>query len=301
MRWQRSRGGESGCRQLDLEAVPVAWGMIVRRCGWARGLREADAYAKAAAGHGVGRDGGVVCGRDGPDDGQSEPVPVLVVCPAAVEPLEGLEEAVDVRWRDEWPGVGHRQDGLALLHPRPDLGTAVGNVVADGIGEQVDHEPFDEQRVSIEGRGFCHLIDANSEPAGLGLQAGQCRRDGGGEVDGFVSAQPAFAAGQGEQCFDQARLLIAGGEHLQGGGAPGRGRRAGVVERNLEEGALGRQGGPQLMGGVGDEVPLGLEGGFEPREEAVEGIPEFLELVFRAVEGKAFVQAGGGDPPGPCG
>ena len=46
----------------------------------------------------------------------------------------------------------------------------------------------------------------------------------------------------------------------------------GSSERDLEEGALGRQGGAQFVGGVGDEVPLGLEGGFEPREEAVEGV-----------------------------
>jgi hypothetical protein len=87
--------------------------------------------------HGVGRDGGVVCGRDGSDDGQSEPVSVLVVCPAPIEPLEGLEEAVDVRWRDGWSGVGHRQDGHAVLNPGQDLDTAVGNVVANGVGEQV--------------------------------------------------------------------------------------------------------------------------------------------------------------------
>ncbi len=113
--------------------------------------------------------------------------------------------------------------------------------------------------------------------------------------------QPAFAAGEGEQGFDQARLLIAGGEHLLGGGTPCRGRRAGVVERDLEDGALGGQGGAQLVGGVGDEVPLGLEGGFEPREEVVEGVAELLELVLRAVEGQALVQAGRGDPPGRAG
>jgi len=236
-------------------------------------------------GHGVGRDGGVVCGRDGSDDGQSEPVSVLVVCPAPIEPLEGLEEAVDVRWRDGWSGVGHRQDGHAVLNPGQDLDTAVGNVVANGVGEQVGHEPFDEQGVAIEDRRFCHLVDVNSESAGLGLETGKSGRDGDGEVNGFVSVQAAFAAGEGEEGFDQARLLIAGGEHLLGGGTPGGGRRAGVVERNLEEGALGRQGGAQLVGGVGDEMPLGLEGRFEPREEAVEGVPEFLEFVLRAVEG----------------
>jgi hypothetical protein len=240
----------------------------------------------------VGSDDGVVCGGDGSDDGQSESVPVRVVCPAPVEPLEGLEEAVDIRQRDKRPGVGHRQDGLAVGHPGPDLDTAVGHVMADGVGEQVGHEPFHEQRVSIEGRRFRQRVDVDPESAGLGLQVGQGRGDGGGEVDGLVAVQPAFAAGQGEQGFDQACLLIAGGEHLLGGGTPGRGRRVGVVERNLEERALGRQGGAQLVGRVGDEMPLGLESGFEPREEAVEGVPELLEFVRRAVEGEALVQAG---------
>ncbi len=259
---------------------------------WARGWREDDAHGQAAVGPGVGGDGGVVCGRDGPDDGQPEPVPVRVVGPAPIEPLEGLEEAVDVRGRDEWSGVGHRQDGHAGRHPGPDLDPATRHVVADRVGEQVGHEPFREQRVSVEGGRGCHRVDVDPEPAGLGLQVSQGRGDGGGEVDGLVPGQPAFAAGQGEQGLDQACLLIAGGEHLLGGGTPCLGRRVGVVERNLEECALGRQGGAQLVRGVGDEVPLGLEGGFQPREQAVEGVPEFLEFVRRAVQGEALVQAG---------
>ena len=77
---------------------------------------------------------------------------VLVAWPARIEPLEGLEEAVDLSWRDEWSGVGHRQDGPAVLDPGPDLDTAAGHVVADGVGDQVGDEPFDEQRVAIERR-----------------------------------------------------------------------------------------------------------------------------------------------------
>ena len=100
-------------------------------------------------------------------------MPVLVVCPAPVEPLEGLEKAVDVRWRDEWSGVGHRKDGLAVLYPGHDFDTAAGNVVADSVGEQVGHEPFDEQGVSVERRGFCHLVDMDPDSAGLGLEADQ--------------------------------------------------------------------------------------------------------------------------------
>ena len=38
-------------------------------------------------------------------------------CPARIEALEGLEEAVDFSWRDDWSGVGHRQHGPAVLHP----------------------------------------------------------------------------------------------------------------------------------------------------------------------------------------
>ena len=37
----------------------------------------------------------MVGGRDGPDDGEAEAVSVLVVRSARIEPLEGLEEAVD--------------------------------------------------------------------------------------------------------------------------------------------------------------------------------------------------------------
>src|SRR5580704_2479882 len=118
--------------------------MMFRRCSWARGLREDDAHAEAAVGQWVRGDGGVVRGRDGSDDGQSEPVSVLVVCPAPIEPLEGLEEAVHFLWRYDWSGVGHPQDGPAVLYPGPDLDTAAGHVVADGVVEQVGHEPFDE-------------------------------------------------------------------------------------------------------------------------------------------------------------
>jgi hypothetical protein len=44
----------------------------------------------------------------------------------------------------------------------------------------------------------------NSQSVGIGPEIGKGRRDGRGEVDGFVVVQPAFAAGQGEQGFDQA-------------------------------------------------------------------------------------------------
>ena len=75
----------------------------------------------------------------------------------------------------------------------------------------------------------------------------------------------------------------------------------GVVERDLQEGALSGQGGAQFVGGVGDEVTLRVERRVESPEEVVEGVPEFLELVLRAVESQALVQVGRGDPSGRAG
>ena len=83
-------------------------------------------------------------GSDRSDNRESEPVSVLVVRPARIEPLERLEETVDFSWWDEWPGVGHRYHGLALLYPGHDLDAAVDHVVAYSVGEQVGDEAFDE-------------------------------------------------------------------------------------------------------------------------------------------------------------
>jgi len=46
---------------------------------------------------------------------------------------------------------------------------------------------------------------------------------------------------------------------------------------------------------------LSLEGRFEPVEQVVEGVREFLELVLRAVERQPFMQAGRGDSSGRAG
>ena len=172
-------------------------------------------------------------GSDGPDDGESEPVPVLVVRPARIEPLKGLEEAVDFSWRDERSGVGHREHGLALLHPGQDFDSAVDNVVANGVGEQVGDEPFDEKRVALEGSRRGHLVDVDPQSVDLWLEVDKGRGDEGGEVNGFVCSQPAFAAGEGEEGFDEVFLLVVGGEKFYGGGSPGLCAGVGVVERDL--------------------------------------------------------------------
>ena len=109
-------------------------------------------------------------GGNGADDGESEPMTVLVVRPVRIEPLERLEEALDVSWRYEWSGIGHRQHGVALPHIGHDIDAAVDNVVTKCVGNQVGDESIDEQRVSIEG-GRCHrLVDMDPQSVDLGLE-----------------------------------------------------------------------------------------------------------------------------------
>ncbi len=74
-----------------------------------------------------------------------------------------------------------------------------------------------------------------------------------------------------------------------------------VGQRDLDQGSLAGQWRAQLVRGVGDEVTLRFERSVEPPEQVIEGIPEFLELVLRAVEGQALMQTGGGDPSGRAG
>ncbi|WP_345146080.1 hypothetical protein [Nonomuraea rubra] len=64
----------------------------------------------------------------------------------------------------------------------------------------------------------------------------------------------------------------------------------GVGEGDFEQGTQAGQGGAQLVGGVGDEVALGVEGGLQPGEQVVEGVAELGQLVGGAAE----VQGAGG-------
>ena len=93
-------------------------------------------------------------------------------------------------------------------------------------------------------------------------------------------------------------LLSIGSEQILADGLPGAGGGGRVGQGDLEQGALAGQRGPQLVRGVGGEAPLRVEGGLQPREQAVEGVGELLELVVGSVQGQPLVQAAGGDPPG---
>ena len=81
--------------------------------------------------------------------------------------------------------------------------------------------------------------------------------------------------------------MFAESEGFLAGRPQGLGVGVGVGEGDFEQGAQAGEGGAQLVGGVGDEVSLGVEGGFEAGEEVVEGVAEFGELVLWAVEAEA--------------
>jgi len=67
------------------------------------------------------------------------------------------------------------------------------------------------------------------------------------EVDCLALFEAPLAAGQGNQCLDEALLLGVGGEDVPGGVPPHACGGAGVVERDLQHGALAGERGTQFV------------------------------------------------------
>jgi hypothetical protein len=127
---------------------------------------------------------------------------------------------------------------------------------ADGVVEEIGDEPFDEARVAGRVRRSNRCLEGEARVVCCGRGGG---RDGG-EVDGLVVVEAALAAGEREQRFDQTFLLLADGEQLLAGVPVGLDAGVGIAEGELEQGALEGERGAQLVGGVGDELSLRLEG-----------------------------------------
>src|SRR5215831_16857051 len=127
---------------------------MARPSGLWRGWGEGDIDGQAAAGPGLRRDGGGVRGSDGADDGEAKTVTAIGAGGARTEPLERLEQAVNVRGRDDLPGAGHRQDGAGVAGPCGDLDIPARDVVPDGVVDQVGGQLLDEKRVTVEDGGL---------------------------------------------------------------------------------------------------------------------------------------------------
>jgi hypothetical protein len=80
-------------------------------------------------------DGGGVRGSDGADNGEAKAVTAVGAGGARAEPLEGLEQAVDLGGGDDLPGAGHRQDGAGVAGSGGDLDVPAGGVVPGGVGD----------------------------------------------------------------------------------------------------------------------------------------------------------------------
>ena len=92
---------------------------------------------------------------------------VLVVGAPGIETLEGLEEPVDfVRW-DDRAGVGDREHRCAVGGVGGDVNVPAGDVVADGVVDEVRDETFEESGVAVEGSGAHGGIDMQSEAFGV--------------------------------------------------------------------------------------------------------------------------------------
>jgi hypothetical protein len=92
-------------------------------------------------------------------------------------------------------------------------------------------------------------------------------------------------------------LILLGDEDVLAGGTERVEGEVRVVEGDLEHGPSECERGAQFVGGVGDEAALGLERGFQPGEQVVDGVGEASQLVVGAAQRQAFVQVSLGDLP----
>jgi len=131
--------------------------------------------------------------------------------------------------------------------------------VPDGVVDQIGHQAFGQTRIARRRGGGERGAEADAAALGLGLAGQQDVPGDVGQVQGLRAPEPALAVGQREQGRDQALLLIAELHQLLAGGAQPLDGRFRVGDRDLEQGAAGRERGPQLVGRIGDEVALRIK------------------------------------------
>ena len=90
---------------------------LIRGRPRAGGGGEGDADDETARGRSLRGNDGAVDAGDGLDDRQAQAVAVVTPGASRIEPLEGLEQAVDFGWRNDRPAVRYGKDGAAVLDP----------------------------------------------------------------------------------------------------------------------------------------------------------------------------------------
>ena len=104
-----------------------------------------------------------MCRGDGADDGETESVAVLGDRSARIKPLERLEEAFNFSRRNYWARVGHREEGPVFCRASHDFHVPSDDVMAYGIGEQVDDEPLDHWAAYSTASGAITGMSRNTE------------------------------------------------------------------------------------------------------------------------------------------
>jgi hypothetical protein len=153
-------------------------------------------------------------GGDRLDDRQAESEPVVVAGPVGDEPLEGLEQAVELVWGHVGSGVGHLEAALTSSGVDQDFNVAAGVIVVQGVVEQVRHEAFDKVGLARNDGGMDRHVEAHV-PGGGGWLAGVSYFLGNDrQVEGLAPVEASLAAGKSQQRLDQLFLLLAGFEHV---------------------------------------------------------------------------------------
>ncbi|HYZ77910.1 MAG TPA: hypothetical protein VE596_11110 [Gaiellaceae bacterium] len=262
---------------------------------FATGEWEADFDVKTATRPSSGGEQRVMRSRDCGDDRESEADTVAVIGAVCSAVPEGLEELLDCVGPNERTGVAHCNDGPAISGRGPDLDPTSGLVVAERVVDEVGDQALGKPGVS---RGLGALeLGVEVEPTLFQFRPRRSEDGPGdrGKIDGHAEVDTTLGAGEREQRLDQAFLLRTGSKHppvarskrLDGG--------IRVAERDLGECLSTGERGAQLVRGVGDELPLGGEGGFQAIEKVIEGVGELLQLVVGAGERKPPVEIAGRD------
>src|SRR5262249_38712241 len=167
-----------------------------------------------------------------------------------VESLERLEEPIELAGRDLRTGVRDGEDGLTVARLGRQSDVAALDVVANGVAEEGGNEPLDETWGARRLRRLERGVEGNSVV--IDGRRG-CAGDRG-EVDRLAAVKASLAAGKGEERLDQALLLLADGQELLAGVPVGVDAGLGIAEGELEQRALERERGAQLVGRVGNEL-----------------------------------------------
>jgi len=134
--------GECACRAVSARRRLRS---TLDRGGWVR--RKAHRDGQAAFGPGTDHEARSVGFGDFGDDGQAESETVWSGGPIHGGALEGLKQPAHLVWRYGGSGVGNGERRFRGGGCEPDLDTSAGDVVTDGVADEVRYQPVDEAGV----------------------------------------------------------------------------------------------------------------------------------------------------------